>query len=106
MFRGHVKMSVQRQVQTGVDRYGTPKYATQDVQFRGELQPLDSDEFLAAQDQVKTRCRVLAPVSTGLKATESVKVDGQVYQVTGDPLVHRLGGRKHHLEAVVTRVTG
>ena len=106
MFRGKTPCTVQRQVKTGTDRYGTPTYATQDIAFRGDLAPLDSDEYLAAANQVTTRYRLLAPMSAALVASDRVKVDGLVYEVTGDPGVHRLGGRKHHLEAIVTRVTG
>lgn len=107
VFRGHTPMSIARRVQTGVDRYNDPIYTTADTRFLGELVPLDSTENLVRADQVFQSFRVFLPVlNPAPAASDKVKVDGLVYELTGTPKPVRILGRLHHFEAVALRVTG
>lgn len=71
------------------------------------VQPLTTQETLGAADQIKTRWRLIGPVTDALSAataTDAVTVDGITYEVDGDPQPWRdLWGNPDHIEIYLRR---
>ncbi|MBZ4498034.1 hypothetical protein [Dermacoccus sp. Tok2021] len=77
------------------------------VAFRGELRPLSGAETdNGARDMVITRFRLFYPRRIAFTATSTVLVSGLEYKVVGEPEPHSIGGRLHHHEVLLERVTG
>lgn len=110
-FLGHTRLVILRREVVGEDELGDPVYGTTETVVHGELVPLGGEESTAAQQQVVTRFRAFLPPTYGglgvPKPTDALKdPEGQKYEVKGQPEPHRLGGRVHHWELIVERVTG
>lgn len=110
-FLGYTRLTILRRGQVDTDAMGSPIYANTETPIKGELIPMQGDEFSAAQAQVITRFRVLLPASYGglglPLASDAIKdPEGFKYEMKGKPEAHRLNGRLHHWEVVVERVTG
>lgn len=88
------------------DQYGNQVTVETRSRHRAEVQPLSSAENVVAGQQVQTRYRVFLPVSSTLTATSAVYWDGVKYEIEGDVELHKLIGRPHHKEAVLSRVSG
>ena len=79
----------------------------QSVTFRGELRPLTGAETdNGTRDMVITRFRLFYPRKRTMTATSTVTVSGVEYKVVGEPEPHSIGGRLHHYEVLLERVTG
>lgn len=77
------------------------------VTFRGELRPLTGAETdNGTRDMVITRFRLFYPRRIAFTATSTVAVSGIEYKVVGEPEPHSIGGRVHHREVLLERVTG
>lgn len=70
------------------------------------VQPVSSTEEVAAQQRTVTRWRLFLPPSADLRATDRVSWDGAQYEVDGDVQAWKRGGVPHHVEALLTRVSG
>ena len=77
------------------------------VTFRGELRPLTGAETdNGTRDTVVTRFRLFFPRHVTLTATSTVAVAGTDYKIVGEPEPHSIGGRVHHYEVLLERITG
>ena len=108
---GSTRLVILRRSEVGEDDLGIPIYGTTETTVRGELVPLSGEESTAAQQQVVTRFRAFLPPSCGglgaPEPTDALKdPEGLKYEVKGQPEPHRLGGRVHHWELIVERITG
>jgi hypothetical protein len=56
-----------------------------------------------AQDH---RRRLLCPADTAIGPYDRVVVDGQIFEVNGPPVIHRVPSGQHHLEAQLRWVQG
>lgn len=110
MFRGHTLVQIARRVQTGTDSLNDPIFSDTALDLRGELVPIDSTENLDAAEQVTRSFTVYLPAAmpAGIRpvASDRVLVDGDEYELQGDPKPVRILGRLDHYEAVAVRVTG
>jgi hypothetical protein len=104
----HDTITLMVRTRTGTDDYGAPIYTTTSTDYRAEVRPLGSAENVDGRDQVTTRYRVFLPASLAgtVNSTSAITWTGGTYQVDGDVERHKVGGRLHHLEAVVKRTTG
>lgn len=94
--------------QIGTDDWGDPIYGPDvDDVFYGEIRPLQGDERVTAHsaEVITTRFQLFIPAKTDITAYDKVVVFGQEYQVKGQPEPHNIGGRIHHFEAIVERIT-
>lgn len=74
--------------------------------LRASLQPRGlSDEDTDSQQRTVTRWNLQVPGDPDLLATDVVECDGVTYEVVGDVGRWKRGGRVHHVEAVLERVT-
>jgi hypothetical protein len=77
------------------------------ITFRAELRPLTGDEKDSAErDLIVTRFRLFYPRTIMLTALCTVNVNGQEYKIVGQPEPHSIGGRVHHYEVLLERITG
>lgn len=91
----------------GEDEYGRPLYGPDTTTaFYGEVRPLAGEENTAAMQQVTTRFRMFLPPGVNADAVDRVDHLGLSYRIVGQPEPHTIGGRLHHLEVLVERVTG
>ena len=75
--------------QFGVDEYtGEPKKGlTLQSTVQGDLQPLSPGQSLREFGAViQGTYRLFLPINTQISCSSQVKVDGQLYQVQGDPM--------------------
>jgi hypothetical protein len=71
-----------------------------------EFQPNSSSEAVDNQDRTVTSWRVFLPAGADVTAVDRWRFLGVVYEVDGEVERHRRGGRDHHTECVVRRVSG
>ena len=77
------------------------------ITFRGELRPLTGDERdTGERDVIITRFHLFYPRTVTLTALCTVNVNGIEYKIAGQPEPHSIGGRVHHYEALLERITG
>lgn len=88
------------------DEYGNPITVETRISINADVQPLSTTENVTAGQQVVTRYRVVTGNNQGIQATDAIYWDGKEYQVEGDVEAHKLMGRNHHKEMVISRVTG
>lgn len=88
------------------DEYGNPVTVETRYPIRADVQPLSTTENVVAGQQVVTRYKVILGTGEPIKATDAIYWDGKKYQIEGDVENHKLMGRMHHREMVVSRVTG
>lgn len=106
IFHGRIGVTVR--TVTGQDPYGNDEYSNVTTEYPGEVRPLSSAETVAGRDQVVSRYRVFLSRFAADAVTPSGAVSwlGDSYEIDGDVERHTVGGRLHHLEAVVKRTTG
>lgn len=92
----------------GTDELGNDVYGDVEVTVTGcSLQPVGSDEQLAAGNLVTSRWRLWAPIGTPLTATSRIRHDCQDYEVDGDAQTWPgPDGTPHHMVAMLRRWTG
>ena len=92
----------------GKDPRGNPIYSDPVVTTHyGEFRPLQGDEDYRTGENITQRFRVFLPPSAGeTPGTSSLEILGHAYQLVGNTEPHNIGGRVHHYEVVVERVTG
>lgn len=71
-----------------------------------EFQPNSTSENVDNQDRTVTSWRVFLPAGADITAVDRWRFLGVVYEVDGEVERHRRGGREHHVELVVSRVSG
>lgn len=71
-----------------------------------EMQPESSDEDIVQQQRTTSRWRLFLPAGADMTARDRWRFFGVDYEVDGDVEHHRRGGREHHLEARLLKVTG
>jgi hypothetical protein len=71
-----------------------------------EHQPNSTSENVDNQQRTVTSWRVLLPAGADITASDRWRFFGVVYEVDGEIERHRRASREHHVEMVVTRVTG
>lgn len=71
-----------------------------------EFQPNSTSEDVQNQDRTVTSWRVFLPAAADITAADRWWFLGVVYEVDGEVERHRRGGREHHVELVVRRVSG
>lgn len=76
------------------------------VDYACEFQPLGSTEDVVAQQRTESTHKAFLPAGADVLATDRLRFGGVDYQVDGQPEAWRKGGRDHHVEALVFRVTG
>ena len=80
-------------------------HATRTVE-PAEVQQLGSTEDVVLQQRTETRWRLFLRPTAVLAAADRVEWDGKTLEVVGEPDRPRLGGRPHHVEAVLRVVSG
>lgn len=100
------KISVVTRVKTGEDKYGVPVYEETTVDHRAEVRPISSEENTAGAQQVITRYRLFVGPRVELDPTSAITWRGAEYEIAGGIEPHTQGGRLHHFEAIMERVTG
>lgn len=76
-------------------------------QYPAAVQPINSDQNMAAQNQVITRFRMfLARSAPEVDNSTPVTWRGKDYMVVGAAEPHTINGRLSHYEYVMERVTG
>ena len=96
------------------DRYGNTSTerdwpnATSSPLTNISIQPDDSNESAGDSHQVITGWRLISArgIDVDLLPTDRVAYDGMTLEVDGEVGRYRLGGRVHHVEARLRRVTG
>lgn len=104
-FRTPIRFTRRGEV-TGYDAFGNEIFGPGvDVTYWGEIQPLSSDEKgpVGVQATV-TLMKLFLPGHAALKGTDRVTIDGRVYELTGDPERHMIGGRVHHQTVLARHV--
>lgn len=76
------------------------------VDYPAEFQPLGSTEDVVAQQRTESTHKVFMPADADVLATDRIRYLGIDYQVDGQPEAWSPGGRKHHMEVLVFRVSG
>jgi hypothetical protein len=76
------------------------------VDYPAEFQPLGSTEDVVAQERTESTHKVFMPDYADVLSTDRIRFLGIDYQVDGQPELWRRGGRNHHLEVLVFRVSG
>lgn len=76
------------------------------VDYPAEFQPLGSTEDVVAQQRTESTHKVFLPAEADVTATDRIRYLGIDYQVDGQPEAWGRGGRKHHMEVLVFRVSG
>ena len=71
-----------------------------------EFQPNSTSENVDNQDRTVTSWRLFLPPAADITAVDRWRFLGVVYEVDGEVERHRRGGREHHVELVVSRVSG
>lgn len=82
--------------------------ATTTVDVAAYVQPQSSSEQVADAERVTTRWRIFLGPTADLVATDRVVWNGTTFEVDGDVETHHRapGGGVHHLEALLSKVTG
>ena len=97
-----------RRVESGRDSHGNPVYAVTRTPVGGcSVQPLTSNEQLAAGAQVHGRWRLFAPAGLNLDGIDAIEANGRTYEIDGEAQEWPdLEGRADHVETFLRRVTG
>ncbi|TDD54585.1 hypothetical protein E1286_05185 [Nonomuraea terrae] len=97
-----------RRVESGRDAHGNPVYTQTRTAVSGcSVQPLTTNEQLAAGAQVQGRWRLFGPAGLNLDGIDAIEVNGRTYEIDGEAQEWPdLSGRADHVEAFLRRVTG
>lgn len=104
-FRLPVTLKRQGEV-IGEDAHGNDVYGPSiNETYYGHAQPLTSEERVAEglASTVTAQRVYLPPQASALTAADRLTIDGVVWEVIGNPQVHRVGAHIHHLTAVTKR---
>jgi hypothetical protein len=102
-------VTIQRRSAGGsTDDYGNPTSTTETVSTIGELQQRVRDEPGGQGEVSRTDWLLVLPAGTPLDTSDTVTVDGRVFEVIGDPWPVRnpRTGQTSHVEATLRRVAG
>lgn len=101
---------VHRARQAGTGAYGDDALVEVDrVPTRAHLHQRTSDEPTpAASEAIASRWAATLPVGVALGADDLVEVDGQLYEIEGDPFPAwwPTGQRTHHVEVGLVQMVG
>lgn len=99
---------VRRAVSGELDEYGSDMAIETLIATRGELQQIRRDEPVAEDETFRADWLLVLPADTPLATSDVVVVEGQEYEVVGDPAVWRNPRTQalSHLEATVRRTGG
>lgn len=96
----------------GAEEYGNTQIDWSDpdeATYPGEIQPesnaQSSVEVLTAGQRTTTRWRGFTVAGADIKATDRLVHLGVTYEVDGEVERHRTGGREHHVEFKLLKVT-
>lgn len=106
----HTKFTgIKRGEPQGRDAHGQIKYGPDvEIAMRGELingtaaEPWSTN---ARTPMVTNTFRLLLPPSNALEAVDKVRILGKVYRIDGEPVPILVGGRLHHYEAELKRIS-
>lgn len=101
-------VTVVDQVQTGTDDYGDPVYGDPvEHDVAGcSVQPQGTSEALSDQDHVVSTWRLWGPREMALSATSQVRVDGVLFDVSGEPQRYSTPTGLNHTVVELTRWQG
>lgn len=71
-----------------------------------EMQPESSTEDVVQQERTETGWRLFLPAGADMTAKDRWRFSGVDYEVDGEVEPWRRGGREHHREARLLRVSG
>ena len=100
-------ITIQHHTESGnSDVYGTDIPAVVEIQVLGELQQRSRDEAEGAISQ--TNWMLFLPPNTPIDTNDVVKVDGESYEVVGDPwqAFNPRTGQYEHVEVSLRRTSG
>lgn len=91
---------------TAVDAEGVPTTATASVTVACHVQPYaaKAGEDVLGQELAQRARRVWWPSGTVVTARSIVTIDGEVFEVHGDPKPWSVGSPGDHVEALLVRV--
>jgi hypothetical protein len=113
-YPGSQTIAVMRAVHVTESRHGATRRDWASAQQRAvhgcDVQPistLTAQEDDVDREYIATHLRLFAPANADLEATDRVLWSGQTFEIDGPPHVWRgEGGRPHHIEAELKRLTG
>lgn len=99
---------VNRTDSTAIDEYGNAIPTETLVETVGELQQVQRSEPVAEGELSDTRWLLVLPAGTVLNTGDAVIVDGEMFEVTGQPWAARnpRTGAQSHVEATCRRTAG
>lgn len=69
--------------------------------YPADVQPLKAQEYTDQRQVTVTYYKAVLPAATDVTAVDRLRWRGTDYDVEAEPERHYLGGRLHHLEAVM-----
>ena len=103
--------TIQRRAASTTDSHGSPVSATTSttsVFCYIEQRPSSASETLGAQNTARAEYLVVLPAGTTIDSSDRIVIGSTTYEVTSIPwsVKHAPTGVEHHVEVIVTEVTG